>query len=170
MNLTDSQRRQILRRNYPFLKLEPDAAKALEPSTVTINQQVWVEVRGVKRDKKAGWFVDYAVHDYRPRLMRRNPGGGAYTHSVQLAVAQEDVDAVPEDYQKELTVRARNRHLQTVESEHAEDLARRQVKSFADAIRGVAVKQARAGIDPGPTLARFLREMEQELDQKKEAA
>lgn len=158
MKLTDAQRGRILRRNYPHLKLEPDEAKALVPQTIMINQQVWVEVRGARRDKKAGWFVDYVVHDYRPRFMKRGTG---HTHAIQLAVAGEGEDVVPDEYQEELRVKAR---LRTVESQNAEELAMRQFKSFADALRGVVRRQARLGIDPGPTLARFVREMQDELD------
>lgn len=160
MKLTDAHRRQILRRSYPHLPLEPDEAKALEPGTITINQQVWVEIRGAKRDKKAGWFVDYVVFDYRPKFMRRGQG---HTHAIQLAVAQEGEDVIPDDYQEKLTMEGR---LRRVESQNAEDLALRQFKSFADAARGIVRRQARLGIDPGPTLARFMRELEDELDEQ----
>lgn len=157
IELTDKQRRQVLRGEFPHLPLEPDQAKALEPCRIYVKQQVWIDVTGAKRDRKAGWYADGYVRDDRPRFMRRGHG---YTHSIALAVANEDTEAIPPEYQKELTMKARERHLRTVEAERSEDLALRQFKSFADAARGIIRRQAKLGIDPGPTLARMLRELE----------
>lgn len=157
LKLTDTQRRQIQRGNFPHLALEPDEAKALEPHRITITRQLWIEVTGAKRDKKAGWYAVYTVRDDRPRFMRRGQG---YTHSLALAVANEDTEAVPEDYQRELTMRARERHLEAVEGDRAEELARKQFKGFSEAARGICVRCARQGIDPGPYLAAMLRELE----------
>lgn len=156
MRLTDTQRRQIQRGNFPHLALEPDEAKALEPHRIEITKQLWIEVIGPRKDKKTGWYAEYKVRDDRPRFMRRGQG---YTHSLALAVANEDTEAVPAEYQKELTMMARQRHLSTVETERAEELARRQFKSFADAARGLCVKRAKMGV-PLPDLVRMLREFE----------
>lgn len=157
LKLTDTQRRQIQRGNFPHLALEPDEAKALEPHRITITRQLWIEVTGAKRDKKAGWYAVYTVRDDRPRFMRRGQG---YTHSLALAVANEDTEAVPEEYQRELTMRGREKHLSAVEEDRAEELARRQFKSFSDAARGICVRYAKMGIDPGPALAKVLRDLE----------
>ena len=157
LKLTDTQRRQIQRGNFPHLALEPDEAKALEPHTVRITNQLSLIVTGAKRDKKAGWYAVYTVRDDRPRFMRRGQG---YTHSLALAVANEDTEAVPEEYQRELTMRARERHLEAVEGDRAEELARKQFKGFSEAARGICVRCARQGIDPGPYLAAMLRELE----------
>jgi hypothetical protein len=156
MRLTDTQRRQIQRGTYPFLALEEDEAKVLEAHEIKITEQLVVTVVGARKDKKAGWYAEYTVRDDRPRFMRRGQG---YTHSLALAVANEDTEAVPPEYQKELTMMARQRHLSTVETERAEELARRQFKSFADAARGLCVKRAKMGLPP-PDLVRMLREFE----------
>ena len=70
LKLTDTQRRQIQRGSFPHLALEPDEAKALEPHRITITRQLWIEVTGAKRDKKAGWYLS-EMHKPR-RSMRWN--------------------------------------------------------------------------------------------------
>jgi len=168
VELTDKQRRQILRGDYPRVSLTPEQAKALPLGRrISLKAQVSVEVVGARRDKKVGdYYLEYRVIDFRPRFMARSASGPAYTHSIQLAVAEEGEDAVPEDYQRELTMRARAKHLKTAEEDHAEDLTRRQFKSFSDAARGVIMRQAKEGVDPGPRLARWLKELESRDDER----
>jgi hypothetical protein len=166
-DLTDTQRRQILRGVYPHFPLEPDEAKALEPHRIKLTERLWVDVKGAKKDKKTGWYADYTVIDHRPRFMRRI---GGYTHSVELAVAREGEDAVSEEFQKELTMAARERHLSTVESERAEELARRQARSINEAVREALMSRARSGLPvEGAHLADLFRAVER-LQVEDEAA
>ena len=167
MKLTDVQRGRILRRNYPHLKLEPDEAKALEPCTITINQQVWVEVRGAKRDRKAGWFVDYVVHDYRPKFMRRGQG---HTHAIQLAVASEDEDVVPDEYQHDLTMRANRRQESFNRENRADELAQRDVQRLNAEIRELVKRARKMGVDPAVALAPVLRTVKRQHASLRDAA
>lgn len=159
MKLTDAQRGRILRRNYPHLKLEPDEAKALIPQTITINQQVWVEVRGARRDKKAGWFVDYVVHDYRPRFMKRGTG---HTHAIQLAVAGEGEDVVPDEYQEELRVRAERKQESFNRENRIEDVTRQDVQRLNAEIRELAKRAIKMGVDPTVVLAPVVQAVKRE--------
>ena len=93
LNLTEKQRRQIQRGSYPFMPLEQEIAETIEPHEIRITEQLRVNVTGARKDKKKGWYVEYVVRDDRPRFMRRGQG---YTHSLALAVANEDTEAVPE--------------------------------------------------------------------------
>lgn len=167
MKLTDAQRGRILRRNYPHLKLEPDEAKALEPCTITINQQVWVEVRGAKRDKKAGWYVDYVVCDHRPRFMKRGTG---HTHTVELAVAREDEDVVPEEYQLQLTMEAHRRQESFDRANRADELAARDVQRLNAEIRELVRRAMKMGIDPAVALAPVLSTVKRQHASLRDAA
>lgn len=140
LKLTDTQRRQIQRGNFPHLALEPDEAKALEPHRITITRQLWIEVTGAKRDKKAGWYAVYTVRDDRPRFMRRGQG---YTHSLALAVANEDTEAVPEEFQRHLTQRS---HDQWSALHHRKNM-KQELNRLTREIRNKTLEAERRGFD-----------------------
>lgn len=170
--LTDKQRRQILREVYPVVTLTPEEAKALRPGDrISLKAQVSVEVLGAKRDKKAGWFLEYKVRDDRPRFLRRNPGGPPYTHSIALAV--DGVEAVPADYQEELTLEA-HRKKATYDREHRlEDMTKQDVQRVNSEIRELTKRAIKMGVDPALALApivRLVEEQHRSLPRLKDAA
>lgn len=167
LRLTDTQRRQIQRGNFPFLALEEDEAKALEPHEIKITAQLLVKVERARKDKKAGWYAEYTVRDDRPRFMRRGQG---YTHSLALAVAEEDTEAVPEEYQRELTNLANRRQAEFDRENRIEELARQDMQRLNSEIRELTKRAIKMGVDPAIALAPIVRAVEQQHSGLKDAA
>ena len=156
--------------------------------------QVWIDVLGVGKDRRKSLFLRYQLRDDRPRYMRRNPHGmdvadirsrmneygvpqrvsdqdaaeavesSHYTGSPRQAVAGEAEEAVPPEYQNELTMRARRDRAETRDDEMFE----RQCKNFANEIRGIGRRAAKDGIDAGMMLAPLLREFERQIAKARE--
>ena len=171
VELTDIQRRQILRGDYPHLPLEPDEAKALEPHRIEIiEHRVWIDVLAARKDKKTGWYAEYRVSDNRPRFMKRTEG---YTQSVSLAVANEDEEAIPPEYQKELTLQANRNQAEFDRVHRAEDLARQDVQRLTSEMRELTKRAVKMGVDPAVALAPIMRavaEQHRSLHSLKDAA
>lgn len=167
--LTDKQRNQILRESYPVITLTPQEAESVEPGRrINLQAQVWVEVRGAVRDKKAGWRLDYKVCDYRPRFVRRGLG---YTRSIALAV--DGVEAVPADYQEELTLEAHRKQAKYDREHRLEEVSKQDVQRVNAEIRELVKRAIKMGVDPAMTLAPIVKLVEDQhrsLPRLKDAA
>lgn len=186
--LSSTHRRRILDRQHPHISLTPEQAAAVEPGRIIIEPwRVWLEVHGAKRDKKAGWHLDYTIRDDRPRLMRRNPHAGDirasvdifgvprrvseqdaaaaaeashYTQSIARAVAREGEEVVPVAYQNLLTKMAHRKWGDYERNERSTEVAEKQFKQLERRIRTMGGEAARLGIDLTPQLVGMVREAE----------
>jgi hypothetical protein len=94
----------------------------------------------------------------KPRLLGRQ---GEYTTSPFAALwtsepdhprRQPEPDAVPEEYQAEITHLAHKRWDRYMRNDRAEELAKQELRSVNQALREVALQAVKAGVDPGPLL------------------
>lgn len=154
--LTEKQQNQILRESYPVVPLTPEEAKAVEVGRrIPLEAQVWVEIQGAIRDKKAGWRLDYKVCDHRPRFVRRGLG---YTRSIALAV--DGVEAVPADYQEELTLEAHRKQAAYDHEHRLEEVSKQDVQRVNAEIRELVKRAIKMGVDPAMTLAPIVKLVE----------
>lgn len=198
--LTPAQRQQIKAGEYPHLALSVEEAEELEPDTITLRRdQLWVEIRGAAKDKRKRWHVDYRVHDHRPRFLRRSPHGVDFAAirssydsiGVPRAVteqtaaeaeeashyttspAQADTDAgeaVPREYQDELTKRANRRFAELERDEREEQVRQRDLQRVNAEVRELVKRAVKMGVDPAIVLAPIERELRAQHDDLSKAA
>ena len=99
--LTDRQRKRVLEQAWPRVYQEERPVVGEE---VPIADDVTLLVLGATLEKGKGWLVEYALRDFRPRLLRDSPFGG-YTTVPGRALRFEG-EAVPASFQDTLTAEA----------------------------------------------------------------
>lgn len=150
--------------------------------------QLSVTILGVAKDKQKKLYLRYSVRDDRPRLLRSSPHSIDFgdmrrrldEYGTPRAVSEQDADeasetsgytdsmyqaledageAVPAEYQNELTLRARSRHLESVKEERMDENARQDVQRLNAEMKDLVRRAAKMGVDPMVALAPVAREI-----------
>lgn len=185
--LTRDERAAMLADEHPRIERDPGAPELEVGAIYDLTPHVWITITRKGRNKRGRVQYRYTLHDQRldlPHLLRRNPPAhadsketpvqtvdpavealaaeeSAYTSS-QIHAVENEPEAVSDLNRRALAMSAR---LRQAEREAPADAFEGQVKSFADAIRGLGRRAARSGVDAGAMLAPLLRAYEQQVEE-----
>lgn len=149
----------------------------------------WIEIERVVRHRSGYWRVHFRAWDRRQdvRLVRRTPPvhapgeeddeapdaeqvaiESAYTTNPTEAV--DHLQAVPREFQAELTVTARDRWGEYESVERRRQVAERQGRQLTRKLRALQRESEELGVDITPRLVSMIREAEAALAEARQAA